>query len=75
MRYVSTRGAAPALAFDDVLLAGLARDGGLYVPDAWPTLTADDLRALARADYAETVTRVMALSLTAPSPKTTWRRW
>ncbi|BBK34531.1 threonine synthase [Stella humosa] len=60
MRYVSTRGAAPALAFDDVLLAGLARDGGLYVPDAWPTLTADDLRALARADYAETVTRVMA---------------
>lgn len=60
MRYVSTRGAAPALAFDDVLLAGLARDGGLYVPEAWPTLSAEDYRALARADYAETVTRVMA---------------
>ncbi len=60
LRYVSTRGAAPALAFDDVLLAGLARDGGLYVPEAWPTLTADDYRAFARADYAETVTRVMA---------------
>jgi threonine synthase len=36
MRYVSTRGAAPALGFDDVLLAGLAADGGLYVPDEWP---------------------------------------
>jgi threonine synthase len=60
LRYVSTRGAAPALAFDDVLLAGLARDGGLYVPDTWPTLTAGDLRSLARADYPETVTRIMA---------------
>ena len=38
MRYVSTRGQADPLGFADVLLAGLARDGGLYVPDAWPTL-------------------------------------
>lgn len=60
MRYVSTRGAAPALAFDDVLLAGLARDGGLYVPEAWPVLTADDLRSLAGCDYAETATRVLS---------------
>ncbi len=36
--YISTRGTAPALGFDDVLLSGLARDGGLYVPDAWPQL-------------------------------------
>src|SRR3546814_6071028 len=36
LRYISTRGKAPALAFDDVLLAGLAVDGGLYVPEAWP---------------------------------------
>jgi threonine synthase len=36
--YVSTRGEAPDLGFEDVLLAGLARDGGLYVPKAWPTL-------------------------------------
>jgi threonine synthase len=36
--YVSTRGAAPELGFGDVLLAGLADDGGLYVPRAWPTL-------------------------------------
>lgn len=40
MRYVSTRGSAPELDFADVLLAGLASDGGLYVPDAWPTLPA-----------------------------------
>jgi threonine synthase len=52
LRYISTRGAAPALAFDDVLLAGLARDGGLYLPDAWPRLDADHLRALAGRDYA-----------------------
>ncbi len=38
MRYVSTRGSAPELGFSDVLLAGLATDGGLYVPEAWPTL-------------------------------------
>ena len=38
MKYVSTRGAAPILDFGDVLLAGLATDGGLYVPEAWPTL-------------------------------------
>ncbi|MGA1439186.1 MAG: threonine synthase, partial [Ilumatobacteraceae bacterium] len=38
MRYVSTRGRAPELGFADVLLAGLARDGGLYVPERWPTL-------------------------------------
>jgi len=38
MRYVSTRGAAPALGFADTLLAGLATDGGLYVPDHWPAL-------------------------------------
>ncbi|HQV58064.1 MAG TPA: threonine synthase, partial [Ilumatobacteraceae bacterium] len=38
MRYVSTRGQAPELGFIDVLLAGLATDGGLYVPAEWPTL-------------------------------------
>jgi threonine synthase len=40
MRYVSTRGSAPALGFDDVLLQGLAADGGLYVPEMWPRLDA-----------------------------------
>ena len=46
MRYVSTRGEAPELGFEDVLLTGLARDGGLYVPARWPQFSARDLRSL-----------------------------
>ena len=38
MKYVSTRGEAPVLGFGDTLLTGLAADGGLYVPETWPTL-------------------------------------
>ncbi|MFG1333689.1 threonine synthase [Xanthobacter autotrophicus] len=52
MRYVSTRGEAPVLSFSDALLAGLARDGGLYVPEAWPTLSRDEIAALAGKPYA-----------------------
>lgn len=59
MRYVSTRGAAKALAFDDVLLAGLARDGGLYVPRDWPKLSAGMLVDLAGRPYAEITARVL----------------
>ena len=59
MRYISTRGEAPKLAFDEVLLAGLARDGGLYLPETWPQLTAEDLRGLAGLPYAEVAFRVM----------------
>lgn len=59
MRYISTRGAAPALSFEDVLLTGLARDGGLYVPETWPHLSGDDLRSLRGLPYAEVAARVM----------------
>lgn len=59
MSYISTRGQAPALAFDDVLLAGLARDGGLYVPAVWPKLTPDDLRRFRGLSYAELAVEVM----------------
>ncbi len=52
MRYVSTRGRAPILDFEGVLLAGLASDGGLYVPERWPTLTRDELAELRGRDYA-----------------------
>ena len=52
MRYVSTRGTAPALEFDDVLLAGLATDGGLYVPETWPALDWTALSAAAADGYA-----------------------
>ena len=54
MRYVSTRGTAPELGFSDVLLSGLASDGGLYVPTEWPTLPA------AVDDYSSTATSIMA---------------
>jgi threonine synthase len=56
LRYLSTRGAPAALAFDEVLLTGLARDGGLYLPESWPQL---DLAALAGLDYPALAARVM----------------
>jgi threonine synthase len=59
MRYVSTRGQAPDLDFAGATLAGLAGDGGLYLPDAWPTLTRDQIAAMAGLSYAETAVRVM----------------
>ncbi|QDZ00519.1 threonine synthase [Nitratireductor mangrovi] len=59
MRYVSTRGAAPTLGFSDVLLTGLARDGGLYLPETWPQFPAADIRALRGLPYAEIAKRVM----------------
>ncbi len=59
MTYHSTRGQAPILAFDDVLLAGLARDGGLYLPQEWPIFSANDLKGMAGLSYAELATRVM----------------
>ncbi len=53
VKYVSTRGEAPSLGFCDALMAGLARDGGLYVPEAWPTLTKKEIRALRGKSYQE----------------------
>ena len=60
MKYVSTRGNAPALDFAEVTLAGLAGDGGLYVPESWPSFTSDQIAALAGLSYAETAARVLA---------------
>ena len=59
MRYVSTRGSAPALGFEDVLLSGLARDGGLFVPAAWPAMDPDAIRALRGLGYAEIAARIV----------------
>lgn len=47
MRYISTRGEAPNLTFAECLLAGLARDGGLYLPESWPQISADEIAAYA----------------------------
>jgi threonine synthase len=59
MRYVSTRGQAPELDFVGAMLAGLARDGGLYVPVSWPSLDAKAIAALAGRPYAEVAVEVM----------------
>src|SRR3954452_3732367 len=57
--HVSTRGEAPALGFADALLAGLARDGGLYVPQAYPTLTHDTIRGFSGGRYADVAKAVL----------------
>ena len=59
MRYVSTRGEAPPLGFMDVTLAGLARDGGLYVPENWPRLSAETIASFAGKPYAEVAVEVI----------------
>ena len=59
MNYVSTRGRAPSLDFEQVLMAGLARDGGLYVPEIWPRFSADDIAALAGLSYVDAACAVM----------------
>ncbi|QQM31801.1 threonine synthase [Martelella lutilitoris] len=53
MDYISTRGDAPTLGFSDALLAGLAADGGLYLPREWPKMTADEIRALRGKSYQD----------------------
>ncbi len=59
MQYVSTRGEAPILGFDGVLRAGLASDGGLYVPQAWPQFSADKIRSLQGLSYVDLAVEVM----------------
>ena len=59
MRYISTRGAAAALGFEDVTLAGLASDGGLYLPESWPVFTSDQIAALKGLSYVDTAVAVM----------------
>src|SRR5271167_3122963 len=59
MRYISTRGQAPARDFADVLLAGLAEDGGLFMPESWPHFSPSDWRAMRGLPYPELAARVM----------------
>ena len=59
MRYISTRGQAPDLSFEEAMLTGLARDGGLYVPESIPTLTADQIAAMAGQSYEDVAFTVM----------------
>ena len=59
MQYVSTRGQAPVRSFAGVLLAGLAEDGGLYVPDSFPTFSPAEFQAMRGLPYAEVAARVI----------------
>lgn len=60
MRYISTRGNAPVLSFADVLLTGLAEDGGLYLPETWPEFSLSDWESLRGLPYPELAARVLA---------------
>ena len=59
MRYISTRGQAPALNFEEVVLTGMAVDGGLYVPETVPQLSREELASMAGLSYADIAFRVM----------------
>ena len=59
MRYISTRGAAPVLTFSEAMMTGLARDGGLYVPETVPVLSKTEIAAMAGLTYEEIAFRVM----------------
>ena len=60
MEYISTRGSAPSLDFAGATLAGLASDGGLYVPREWPSFSRDEIAAMAGLPYAELAAKIMA---------------
>ena len=59
MKYVSTRGSSPDQSFEGVLLSGLARDGGLFVPAVWPKFSAAQIEALGALSYTEIVTTII----------------
>jgi threonine synthase len=59
VRYISTRGEAPPLSFVEAMLAGLARDGGLYVPDSWPVFTPEQIAGLAGLPYPELALEIL----------------
>jgi threonine synthase len=60
MRYVSTRGQAPSVGFIDAVLSGLAPDGGLYVPETWPTFSRDEIAGFSGRPYHEVAAEVLA---------------
>lgn len=59
MRYISTRGDAPVLSFEEAMLTGLARDGGLYLPETWPTMSEAEIADLAGRSFEDVAFRVM----------------
>lgn len=59
MKYVSTRGKAPDLNFEEAMLTGLARDGGLYVPEIYPTLSSQQISSFSTKSYEEVAFEIM----------------
>src|SRR5690348_702968 len=59
MQFVSTRGRAPAVSFSDAILNGLAPDGGLYMPEAWPSVDAASIERFATAPYDAVAAQVI----------------
>ena len=74
MKYISTRSGAPDLEFEDVLLTGLSRDGGLYVPQAWPQFSKNEIRDLRGLTYAELATKIMLPFLGDSIPKDLFKK-
>lgn len=70
MKYVSSRGEAPVLGFADTLLAGLANDGGLYLPETWPQISAETIRGFAGRPYAEVAFEILLPMSARTSPRT-----
>ncbi|OBZ92920.1 threonine synthase [Pararhizobium polonicum] len=73
VKYISTRGEAPSLGFCDALLAGLGRDGGLYVPQAWPSFTKKEIRAMRGKSYQEIAFTVLNPFIDGEIPDDTFR--
>lgn len=59
MRHISTRGNSPPISFDEIVLSGLAPDGGLYVPEKYPHLDQSELEALRGLPYAKVAARIL----------------
>ncbi len=59
VRYISTRGKAEPMGFEDAMLTGLAHDGGLYVPETWPQVSRDELRQLRGKPYVDIAEYIM----------------
>lgn len=74
MKFVSTRGEAPILGFSDALLAGLARDGGLYLPQSWPTFSAADIRAMRGLSYPDLAIRLLTPFVGGEIPQVTFAK-
>jgi threonine synthase len=60
MQFISTRGTAPSTSFSDVLLAGLAPDGGLYLPESWPQFSASEIAAFKGARYQDVAFQILS---------------